>query len=165
MITEFGRKLKFLIQSVATYYRFGGLVEAIAGTLRLLSYKSSSRIRARRWEEYLEAHPGVPRVHINGCDFILDRADVGISAELAIDGVHEPHATAMLLKSIEPGMTIVDAGSNLGYYAIQESAAVGESGKIIAIEPNPATFDLLTRNIETICGAISNESGSSDPSP
>lgn len=164
------RRLRFFADSVATYYRFGGANEAAYGALRMLLFRASNTWRGRRWQRYLAAHPGVPEVSVNGCDFSLDRSDIGISAELAIDGVHEPHATALLLKQLAPGMTVVDAGSNLGYYAIQESKAVGDAGRVIAIEPNPACFDLLAqnierngcRNVEAICAAISDEEGVSD---
>ena len=43
---------------------------------------------------------------------------------------------------------IIDIGANTGYYALRLSSLVGKDGKIIAIEPDPQTFDALKKNCE-----------------
>ena len=45
-------------------------------------------------------------------------------------------------------MTILDIGSNIGYYAILESKLIGSTGKIFSIEPSPQNFKLLQENLE-----------------
>ena len=42
----------------------------------------------------------------------------------------------MLQKVLRPGMTVLDIGANIGYYAIMEAKQVAPSGKVIAIEPS-----------------------------
>ncbi len=49
----------------------------------------------------------------------------------------------MLLKSLKPGMTVVDVGANVGYYTILMSKRVGNSGKVFAFEPDPLNFSIL----------------------
>jgi FkbM family methyltransferase len=44
------------------------------------------------------------------------------------------------------GDTFVDAGAHLGTVAFTASRAVGNSGKVIAIEPHPKTFSYLKEN-------------------
>ena len=46
------------------------------------------------------------------------------------------------------GDIVVDAGARIGTFAAKISAAVGEKGKIIAIEPEPRNFACLRKNIK-----------------
>jgi len=43
---------------------------------------------------------------------------------------------------------IVDVGANVGYYTIVLAQKVGKNGKVIAIEPDPETFNILKKNCE-----------------
>jgi FkbM family methyltransferase len=73
--------------------------------------------------------------------------DEGISQELAIHRIHEPLATLLLQQYLKSGMTVIDVGSNIGYYALLESRLVEPGGKVIAIEPIPRNLEQLRRNI------------------
>ena len=46
------------------------------------------------------------------------------------------------------GDIIVDAGARIGTFAALISSAVGDDGRIIAIEPEPRSFDCLQKNIK-----------------
>jgi FkbM family methyltransferase len=46
------------------------------------------------------------------------------------------------------GDVVVDAGARIGAFAMKASSAVGEDGRILAIEPEPRNFALLKKNIE-----------------
>jgi len=72
------------------------------------------------------------------------------------------------LLKIKKDQTIIDVGSEYGYYAIRAGSLVGSNGKVLAIEPHPETFILLKMNIKLhkvsenvipIRIAISKESG------
>lgn len=47
---------------------------------------------------------------------------------------------------IGPGDWVLDIGANLGIYTIRFSNLVGPEGRVIALEPVPATFELLAAN-------------------
>jgi len=49
---------------------------------------------------------------------------------------------------LKEGMTIVDAGANIGLYSLVASKIVGNSGKVISYEPSFETFQILKNNIE-----------------
>lgn len=74
--------------------------------------------------------------------------DPGISRELALYRVHEPLETRLLMRTLKPGMNVVDIGGNIGYYALLEARMVGAAGKVIAIEPMPRNFEQLCKNVE-----------------
>jgi FkbM family methyltransferase len=74
--------------------------------------------------------------------------DRGISRELAILHVHEPHSTKFITEFIEEGTVICDIGANIGYYALLESALTGPKGKVIAIEPISENVELLNANLK-----------------
>lgn len=49
---------------------------------------------------------------------------------------------------IKPGMTIVDAGANIGLYSLIAAQIVGSTGKIFSFEPSIETFQRLLSNIK-----------------
>lgn len=78
----------------------------------------------------------------------LDLDDDGLSKTLFYRGIHEPLPTAWVRREVEPGMTVIDVGANLGYYALLEAVRAGPGGRVYALEPVPTTYDLLCRNLE-----------------
>ncbi|MBC4018140.1 FkbM family methyltransferase [Siccirubricoccus deserti] len=48
---------------------------------------------------------------------------------------------------MRPGSVFVDAGANVGTYAIPAAALVGEAGRVVAFEAHPYTYDYLTRGL------------------
>jgi len=89
-----------------------------------------------------------PIIHLNGYQLSIIPDDIGISRELQIFKTHEPLTTKLTSKILEKGMTCLDIGANIGYYAFLESKAIGENGKVIAIEPSPINFKQLKQNLE-----------------
>jgi FkbM family methyltransferase len=49
---------------------------------------------------------------------------------------------------LKKGMTVVDAGANIGLYSLVASKIVGDSGKVFSYEPSFETFQRLKKNIE-----------------
>ena len=49
---------------------------------------------------------------------------------------------------INPGDWVVDIGANVGHYTKRFSELVGAHGRVIAFEPVPTTFSLLSANVE-----------------
>jgi FkbM family methyltransferase len=47
---------------------------------------------------------------------------------------------------LTPGDVAIDVGANIGHYAARMCTLVGTAGWIVAVEPVPATFALLTAN-------------------
>lgn len=83
---------------------------------------------------------------IQGSMMRFFKADIGIGRDLLLNGIREPYATEAFTKLLEPGQTIVDIGSNIGYYALQESRIVGESGMVYALEPSDTSVVQLAHN-------------------
>jgi FkbM family methyltransferase len=48
---------------------------------------------------------------------------------------------------IEPGMTVVDVGAHIGFFALGAALRTGPTGKVYAFEPSPETADLLERHV------------------
>jgi FkbM family methyltransferase len=51
---------------------------------------------------------------------------------------------------IKRGDTVIDIGSNFGFYTLFLSRVVGESGSVYSIEPVPLTFEILSNNIKKL---------------
>jgi FkbM family methyltransferase len=56
-------------------------------------------------------------------------------------------APRFFVKTVMPGMTVVDVGANKGQMALLFAALVGPRGRVVAIEPAPAEFESLVRNV------------------
>lgn len=66
--------------------------------------------------------------------------------ELLLDR-HEPETSAQFKRLVKPGMTVLDVGAHVGYYARLCARLVGEKGRVIAFEPHPRTYAVLMKNI------------------
>lgn len=118
------------------------------GTLK----KLPSRLKKRAEKAYLRRvcknlPNGQVIREVQGSPMILNLNDLGISSELYLTGVHEENSTNFIRSELKPGMTVVEIGANIGYYTLLESKIIGETGKIIAFEPNPDNFYGLKLNI------------------
>lgn len=110
---------------------------------------------------------GRTSLSVKGNQLALHAHDKGVSIELAVYRVHEPKTTQLLVQTLQSGMTVVDIGCNIGYFALLEAKCVGPGGKIIAIEPEPGNARLFQsnlrangyRNVEFHQVAISNRNG------
>lgn len=78
----------------------------------------------------------------------LDTFDKGLSRTLFMYGKREVDHYKMLHAVLQPGMTILDIGANIGYYVIMEAIAIGPTGTVIAIEPMLSNIKMLEKNIE-----------------
>jgi FkbM family methyltransferase len=52
----------------------------------------------------------------------------------------------VLRRLLAPGDWVLDVGANVGHYAVACSRIVGPSGRVVALEPVPETFALLSHN-------------------
>jgi FkbM family methyltransferase len=77
---------------------------------------------------------------------LLNPFDVIDNAVLAT-GSHDPDVWKWTKSHLVPGGTIIDVGAHIGIFSLQGAKAVGENGKVIAVEPNPATVARLRDNI------------------
>ena len=54
----------------------------------------------------------------------------------------------MLSELVSPGDWVMDVGANVGHYTKRFSELVGAKGRVIAFEPIPTTFSLLSSNAQ-----------------
>ncbi|MFL5830085.1 MAG: FkbM family methyltransferase, partial [Solirubrobacteraceae bacterium] len=63
-------------------------------------------------------------------------------------GTWDPEDGAAIMQALAPGMTVVDVGAHVGYFALLAARCVGPKGKVLAVEPAPGNFALLRANVE-----------------
>lgn len=54
---------------------------------------------------------------------------------------------ARLAEWVHPGDWVLDVGANVGHYTKRLSELAGADGRVVALEPTPATFSLLAANV------------------
>lgn len=59
---------------------------------------------------------------------------------------HDQNSLPRILEHIKPDMTVVDVGAYVGDHTHAYLNAVGETGTVLAFEPNPAAFECLRHN-------------------
>ena len=68
--------------------------------------------------------------------------------DLRAAGVIEPQTTALFDRLLGPGDTVVDVGAHVGYHTLRARRRVGETGRVLAIDPQPYNCDKLLTNAE-----------------
>jgi FkbM family methyltransferase len=84
-----------------------------------------------------------------GMPLIVHRTDADevISGTIVREGFWEFAESMLLMSIIGPGMTVLDVGANLGYYATLLIRLAGKDGAVYAFEPEPNNFQILVANI------------------
>src|ERR1700756_4629680 len=59
-----------------------------------------------------------------------------ICRSVFVTGRYEPNEFCWLSRILEPGMTCIDVGANMGFYTLFAARRVTESGRVLAIEPS-----------------------------
>jgi FkbM family methyltransferase len=68
-------------------------------------------------------------------------------------GVWEPLLSEWVSQRLRPGDVFVDVGANMGYFTVLAAQSVGPAGGVVAIEPEPTTFEKLMTNVALNGGA------------
>jgi FkbM family methyltransferase len=63
-------------------------------------------------------------------------------------GVFDKIVPEAICRLLDPGESAVDAGANIGQNTSMMALAAGPSGEVHSVEPHPAIWPLLSRNIE-----------------
>lgn len=106
----------------------------VASLVRFMIWQISSRLRRR------------PAVHpwVDGAKFFVRTGETGLTQNI-YTGLHDFEDMGFLLHFIRPSDLFVDVGANAGSYTILAGAA--RRANVYAIEPVPATFERLRKNI------------------
>lgn len=84
------------------------------------------------------------RIRIENVFIYLNKNDAVLNSLLLL-GLFEIPETIIFKKLLQPGMTFLDVGANVGYFSAIASSLVGPKGAIIALEPEPKNHALLRR--------------------
>lgn len=99
------------------------------------------------WAARSAFHDGVHEV--NGIRMEIPRPpDWGGGGEFHMAlGTYERGELAYVVARCKPGDIFIDVGAHVGYFTLPIARRVGARGRVIAIEPLPASADLLRRNV------------------
>jgi FkbM family methyltransferase len=78
---------------------------------------------------------------------LLDLQDLSITPTIVKTGWWEPWIDILLRSLLQPGMTYVNAGANVGYHTVLGAKLVESYGKVFSFEANPHTYSLLKRTV------------------
>lgn len=101
-----------------------------------------------------------------GLQFELPSGDFGVTLEAESTGEYEPVTTHIMQSILKEGMTFIDIGAHVGLFTMPAAKWVGKSGRVVAFEPHPENFAMLSRNAATnglhpelVNAAVSNVAG------
>lgn len=86
---------------------------------------------------------------LHGVKLLIDPTiDQGVELSLYQTGTYEKGTIQLLNQFLKPGSVFLDVGANIGLMSCVAGKRVGETGKVIAVEANPKTVEILQYNIE-----------------
>lgn len=100
----------------------------------------------KRWWQYISLKKPVVMEWIGGlCLRIYPKNEVFRS--LFVKGIYDPNLIVVINALLPAKGVFLDIGSNMGYCSLLMSKAVGEDGRIFAIEPSERDFLRLVDNV------------------
>jgi len=114
------------------------------GRYRLTHASARREAAARMW---VAARRPVRPVRTPFGVVFADVRDRGVGLPLYRDRHWELAETRALQAVLRPGMTYLDVGANIGYFVALAASAVGPGGRVVAVEPDPYNFGLLSRTV------------------
>lgn len=108
-----------------------------------------------------------------GQKIFVDSRDFSVTPALVLDGRWEPETTNVLMDLVRPGDTMIDIGSNMGYFAIVAGTRLdrklGASIHLIEANPRLASLSFKSLNVTGLVGmgtvtnaAVSDQEGQLD---
>ena len=67
---------------------------------------------------------------------------------ILLEGGWDPLLTDFTKQALAEGSVFIDVGANAGYFTLIAAQCVGNSGKVLSIEPNPSVAKQLRVNVE-----------------
>jgi FkbM family methyltransferase len=112
-----------------------------------------------QWRHYQLWATG--KVAAHGSTFYLHPTDRYLTQVILKTGDYEPVETKLVQGILKEGDVFIDVGANIGWYTVIGSKLVGETGKVVAFEPDPTNFDMLRKNVEAnrLKGVVLEEKG------
>jgi FkbM family methyltransferase len=122
--------------------------------------------RGRRWFVGNDA-PQPLKVDCGGYVAYVDPSDAHIGATLRSGAQHDAHVASVLRERLQRGDVVLDIGANIGSIALLAASLVGETGRVIAVEPLERNRVLLARSaqsngfdqLEVVAAAASDKDG------
>jgi FkbM family methyltransferase len=91
---------------------------------------------------------GIVEVDVHGSRMFFDtRLETPLRSLLSV-GTYEAFETKVFQSLLRPGIVVADIGANIGYYTLISARAAGDTGLVLAFEPDPRNFALLRRSVE-----------------
>lgn len=97
--------------------------------------------------DHLCASLATNQVACHGLELYFPLHDVGTVSSILLYEDYEPVTRKVIQDFLEPGMTFVDLGANIGYFTLLGARAVAPNGKVYSFEPIPSTFRFLEKNV------------------
>jgi FkbM family methyltransferase len=88
---------------------------------------------------------GIVNALVHGFKVDLDLSDH--IQRLVYMGCYERCETDVFKRYLNPGMTVVDVGANIGYFTLLAARMVGRNGRVVAIEPSGYVAERLERTV------------------
>lgn len=73
--------------------------------------------------------------------------DPYVSAPMYATGAYQPELRDFIRATLRPGDVFVDGGAHIGYFTCVAAQLVGTAGRVVAFEPAPETFSVLSQNV------------------
>ena len=96
---------------------------------------------------YLGDHRALTRT-AHGHAIFIDTRDLRTGPRLLLDGTAHSLCAESLRRVVRPGMTVLEVGAGFGELTLLTGELVGESGRVIAFEPDEGRARLLVDSLE-----------------
>jgi len=96
---------------------------------------------------FLAARSPTLDIEVDGLKVRAHFGDNQVERDLIRHGTRDPENIKNITSDLRPGDVFVDIGANCGLYSLYAARKIGETGRVIAIEPTAEIADRMRENI------------------
>ena len=110
----------------------------------ITTYLNSQEFKSRKLIGF--SPTGIGKVELDGYIMYAAENDYAVGSHILTHRTYEPAVSEVFRSYLQPGMTVLDIGANIGWFSMLSASIVGHTGRVFSFEPGMSNTRFLVLN-------------------